>query len=133
MDLHICTRRADQKRGIFASVRLAATMGDMGANSYSIVQGDTVPEMDITMTAQLPLLVGAQAVELDYVLPDGTSNLVALVVVDAPTGALKRTWVSGDTDQIGLYAGRVKITTASGAIGHWPDDDSRVCWTVRAR
>jgi hypothetical protein len=100
-------------------------------SAYSLIRGDIIPEMDVTMSNQLDLLAGAQAVELEYTLPDGSMRTVPLTVVDAPSGALKRTWIAGDTDQIGLYYGRVKLTVSTGVIGHWPDDDSRIYWAIR--
>lgn len=103
--------------------------------SYGIVQGDLEPDMPLTVTAAgaLAALPTALSVQLRWKKPDGTVSTVALTVVDAPTGAVKRTWVAGDTDLVGWHEGQIVVTAADGNDLSSPVDGTYLLWNVFAK
>lgn len=107
-------------------------MATLATNTW--VQGDLEPDMAITLTtaAALAALPAALAVNLAWKRPDGTTATVPLVVVDAPTGQLKRVWSAGDTSVVGLHRGRVVITCSNGEPLSEPDDYTHLYWWVFA-
>ena len=102
--------------------------------SYSLVQGDLEPDMEIDVTAVqggAPVnLSGAIQLQLRWRKPDKTDSLVNLVAIDLVNGRVKRVWVTGDSDQIGLHKGQVVVTESNGEIATYPNDGSYVLWYV---
>lgn len=106
--------------------------------SYSLVQGDLDPDMEIDVTAYdatlgdyvAATLTGALSIDLRWKKPDSTVSTVSLTAIDLPTGKVKRVWVAGDTDVVGTHYGQVVVTMAGGEIKTFPNDGSRIIWNV---
>lgn len=100
--------------------------------SYSLVRGDLEPDMEIDVaTSAGPVdLSGALDVSMRWEKPDGTVVTVELVVIDAPTGRVKRVWASGDSDLPGVHRAQVVVTTSNDEPETFPNDGSFVIWWV---
>lgn len=103
--------------------------------SFSIGQGDQVPDMVITCRENgvAKNLTGATC-ELRWRKPDGSVVMVALTAVDLAAGQVKRVWAAGDTDIPGTHQGQV-IATTNGVPQTFPADSDApyVEWTVIER
>lgn len=98
---------------------------------YSLTVGDLEPEMEIDCSNQLTLLLDAIDISLKWWKPDGSDPvLVPLVLVDQPTGIVKRVWSAGDTDLSGIHQGRVIVTTSGDKQATYPDDGSYITWVI---
>lgn len=100
--------------------------------AFALVKGDLEPDMLITLSAPgaLAALPTATAVNLRWKKPDGTTTTVALTVVNAVAGTVKRVWAAGDSDQVGRHWGQVVVTTAGGETASDPNDGSLLSWDV---
>lgn len=102
--------------------------------SYSLVQGDLDPQgMPITLVAPdaIAALTGALAVNMRWKKPDGTTSVVSLAVVTTSPPVVKKVWVAGDSDQVGLHRGQVVITASNGASVSDPNDGTNgFTWNV---
>ena len=100
----------------------------------SWIAGDLEPDLDIQLTedGRPADLTGITAAVLLWTRPDQTTATVDLTIVDAPTGRVRRTWVAGDTAQVGTHRGRVRVTHANGDPQTFPGDGSRFAWQIFA-
>lgn len=100
--------------------------------AYSLVQGDLGEPLvvDLAVAAAISALATAQSVQLRWWKPDKTVSLVTMTVVDSAVGTVQRTWVSGDTDQVGMHRGQVVVTDSSGNPLTDPNDGSYLYWEI---
>jgi hypothetical protein len=101
--------------------------------SYDIVLGDLGPEMPITLQddgGAFVLNTGTDTVFLHYNDPSGANHIVALEIIDAPTGACTRTWVAGDLPVIGAYIGQVKVLRSGDPTfpRSFPNAGDKIIW-----
>ena len=99
---------------------------------YSLVQGDLGEALVVTLavSAAIAALPTAQSVQLRWQKPDGTTSTVAMTVDNATAGVVRRTWVSGDTAQVGLHRGQVVVTDVGGNPITDPNDGSYLFWWI---
>lgn len=120
-----------------ASVVVTAAQLVSGSR-YSLVSGDLKSDMLITLSAPgaIAALPTAQAANMLWTKPDGTTVTVPLIVVSPGNGTsgavLKRVWSAGDTALAGLHKGTVRITDSAGNLCSDPNDGSHMCWWIYA-
>ena len=101
--------------------------------SFSLVVGDLEPDMEIDLAtvANGPVdLTDATALTLQWEKPDGTVSNVGLVLIDAPTGRVKRVWASGDSALAGTHRARAVVTWSNAETSTYPNDGSVIYWVV---
>lgn len=107
-----------------------ATLG--GAMAYSLIRGDLEPDMELQakINGVAENLTTAQEIKLRWQKPDGTVALVTVTSVDLTLGKVKRVWVAGDTDQVGLHRGQLRVVRSNGEVQTFPNDQSYYLWNV---
>lgn len=85
---------------------------------YTIKAGDLVPPLTVTLTerdgATAVPLGDAESVALRVEYASGTVVDLAMTVVDAAAGQVRRTWEAGDTDEAGTHDAWVIVTWPEG-------------------
>src|ERR1051326_1398882 len=102
--------------------------------SYNIVAGDLYEplEIDGADASGAVNLTDATSVQMRWKKPDGTTSLVDLVIIDAPTGRVKKVWSAGDTDQVGVHRAQVVVTWPTAEPQTFPEDGSAIIFWVNA-
>lgn len=100
--------------------------------SYEIVKGDLEPDMQLNLTVNGAAkdISTAVSYQLRWKKPDGTVSTVALASVNLAQGQVKRVWVSGDTDLVGIHRGQVVVTWSGSEPQTFPSDGSYYYWYV---
>jgi hypothetical protein len=105
--------------------------------AYSLVQGDLLPDMLLTVLAPgaKAALLGNTLLQLVWTKPDGTTSRVPLVLVNATstTGNVKKVWSTGETAMVGTHLGMIEIYDANGRLASDPNDGSEIIWNVYPR
>jgi hypothetical protein len=101
---------------------------------YTAVQGDLAEDMGlIADTNGVPEDISdATEIKLHWVQPDGTTSDVDLVpdTNGLTVGAVKRTWVTGDTDVAGYHRGRITMKRGNGKQETFPSGGAWIYWLV---
>ncbi len=101
--------------------------------SYSAVLGDLGPVFPLIITdngVAFVLDTMKDTVTLHYIDPLGVTHSVAMVIQNAATGSLTRTWITGDLPAVGLYTGMVKVVRSMDNTfpRSFPNDGSKLLW-----
>lgn len=107
--------------------------------AFTMVQGDLEPDMaiELKVNGEPEDISDALAFSMRWLKPDGSIVTAAALVEDIDgggleTGRVKRIWVAGDTDVIGVHLAQIKVTRANGEVQTFPSNGTYVRWQIFA-
>lgn len=115
-----------------------AVITDIAGNksmSFNLVVGDLEPDIifQALENGSPKNLSSTTSVVLQWLKPDATVVVVALVAVDLTLGLVKYVWSSGDTALPGTHLGRILVTFTNGDVQTFPSDGSSFIWRVHTQ
>lgn len=100
---------------------------EVNAYKHYMIQGDTGPSLRrriLNCSDNTPVSLAGATVDFLMVDADFTIIVNASAVIESPAsdGSMRYDWAPGDTDTIGTFRGRFKVTFAGGMLVSFPGD-----------